>query len=200
MKVADRIEGKLDDMEAEKHQCNGHVPPLETVSTVPVGDEKPAQSGRTANGTFAAGNSFARGNPNARKTAALRSALLEAATVERMKALGEKLFEAAQGGDWTAAKLLLAYLVGKPGKAVDPDRLDLDEWLLLQEHPTKPEIVRALLEDMAPALAAEVVHRVRSGQPTDPGAVVTKLLEDGHGLGSARKISEEIEAKRRRRK
>src|SRR5262249_60160154 len=90
---------------------------------------QPKAGGRGASpGRFTAGNKFARGNPHARRMAALRQAFLSAATEERMRELGEKLFAAALAGDWQAAKLLLAYLAGRPAAAPDPDRLGLGEW------------------------------------------------------------------------
>jgi hypothetical protein len=91
--------------------------------------------------------------------AALRASLLEGATAERMKALGEKLHEAALGGDWTAAKLLLAYALGKPPQAVDADRLDLDEWRLLDAGPTLAQVLRAFIEGIDPEWATEFYRR-----------------------------------------
>ena len=40
------------------------------------------------------------------------------------------------GGDVTASKVLLAYVVGKPAEAVDPGRLALEAWRLIQSRPT----------------------------------------------------------------
>jgi hypothetical protein len=49
--------------------------------------------------------------------------------------VARNLVEAARGGDVAAAKLLLAYTLGRPTPAVDPDGLDRAEWLLCQEWP-----------------------------------------------------------------
>jgi hypothetical protein len=152
------------------HDRNGHAsasrpandaPPLDAVSTVggpKPAAEKPPADGRSAKGTFAPGNTFARGNPNARKMAALRAALLASMTAERMKALGEHLYAAAMAGNCIAAKLLLAYAIGKPADGPDPDRLDLDEWKLLDASPTKPQVLRAKVDSCAPAEAAAFIH------------------------------------------
>ena len=121
-------------------------PPLNTVPTVhgpaakptPFLPPKPATTpapGRTAQGTFSTGNQFGCGNPNNRKMAALRTALVESLTADKMKQLGQKLFDVALGGDWVAAKLLLAYGVGKPPETVDSDKMDLQEVQILMESP-----------------------------------------------------------------
>jgi hypothetical protein len=92
--------------------------------------------------------------------AALRAALLDCATVERMKALGETLYEAALEGDWTAAKLLLAYAIGKAPEAVDPDRLDLDEWRILDAAPTLAQVFRAFMDGCPPGETAELYRKL----------------------------------------
>jgi hypothetical protein len=163
---------------------NGHVPasrevggrqPLDAVSTAAepnsaTGD-KPATDGRTTKGTFAPGNTFARGNPNARKMAALRAALLECATAERMKALGEKLYEMAMAGDLAAAKLLLAYAIGKAPEAVDADRLDLDEWAIIAAAPTRAQFLRAALDGLNPHVAAGIIGKAQGSEQSGTGFV-----------------------------
>src|SRR5262249_42545557 len=99
--------------------------------------------GRDAGGRFARGNKGGPGNPHARRVAALRSALLEALTPERMQTLAERLYDRPLAGDTAAAKLLLAYALDRPAPAVDPDRLDLDEWRLRQDCPQLAEVVEA---------------------------------------------------------
>src|SRR5262249_36175832 len=89
-------------------------------------------------GRFTAGNRFGKGNPHARRMATLRQAFLSAATEERMKELGEKLYAAAIGGDWQAAKLFLLFVVGRPADAVNPHTLDRDERLQCQDWPEEP--------------------------------------------------------------
>jgi hypothetical protein len=164
------------------------APPLDAVSTVDGQDAKPKPAGdkpadgRTANGTFAPGNQFARGNPNARKMAALRAALLEAATAERMKALGEKLYELAMAGDLAAAKLLLVYAVGKPFDAAHPDRLDLDEWAVASAAPTVGQFLRAFVDSVRPADAVEFRAHVRNGA-NGPRELLDRLQDEGRNQG-----------------
>jgi hypothetical protein len=74
---------------------------------------------------------------------ALRSALLEAITPERMRSLAGRLYDRAMGGDTAAAKLLLAYTLGRPAQGADPDRLDQDEWLLRLASPQYADVIAA---------------------------------------------------------
>jgi len=67
--------------------------------------------------------------------ARLRSLLLDAVSDDDLRAVVRKLVEQARGGDTAAAKLLLAYVVGRPAGVVDPDGLDLQEWLQCQKWP-----------------------------------------------------------------
>lgn len=90
--------------------------------------------GRDSRGRFGKGNPGGPGNPYARRVAALRSALLEEVTPERLRKIARKLADEAERGDFAAAKLLFSYTVGKPPEAPDPDRLDLDEKELEAEH------------------------------------------------------------------
>jgi len=91
--------------------------------------------------------------------AALRQAFLSVATEERMKALGEKLYAEAVGGDWQAAKLFLLFVIGRPAVAVDPDTLDRDEWLQCQEWPEKP-VDFAWLRKINFAQAVDMLRRM----------------------------------------
>ncbi len=87
----------------------------------------PPPEGRDAQGRFTANNRFGPGNPFARRTAAFRRAIAEAVTEEMIAAVIAKLTEAALAGDVAAIKLFLAYTVGKPAPAVNPDTLDIEE-------------------------------------------------------------------------
>src|SRR5437899_8467692 len=93
-----------------------------------------AASGRDANGRFVKGNPGGPGNPFARKVAALRKALINFVTVDDMKHVAFILKEKAMGGDLVAIKLLFQYVLGKPAETVDPDRLDIEEVKLQDEH------------------------------------------------------------------
>ena len=75
------------------------------------------QNGRDASGRFAKGNSGGPGNPYARRTARLRSLIAESVSDDDLQEIVSKLVDDAKQGDQAAVKLLLSYLVGKPGDA-----------------------------------------------------------------------------------
>jgi hypothetical protein len=102
---------------------NGHTTPH------PSADGK---NGHDARGRFTAGNPGGRGNPFARKVAALRAAFLKDMTRDDIKEIAAALKAQAKKGDVAAARLVLAYSLGKPAKAVDVDRLDADEWEVIR--------------------------------------------------------------------
>jgi hypothetical protein len=110
--------------------CNGHGAPS------PNGG-----NGQDARGRFTKGNKGGPGNPFNRRVARLRTLLLEIVTEEDLRGVLRKLVERAREGDVASARLLLTYLIGRPVDAVDPDRVDLDEWRLLQECPGVSELV-----------------------------------------------------------
>jgi hypothetical protein len=119
----------------------------------------PAADGRdAATGRFTAGNSAGKGNPHNRQVGRLKSALLSAVSEEDMRRLGAQLLAQALAGDAAAAKLLLAYTLGKPARATDPDRVDLDELRLYEEYPDTGVIDRALKCKLDAADAANFVR------------------------------------------
>jgi hypothetical protein len=63
---------------------------------------------------------------------------------------------------------VLAYAVGRPGPAADPDRADLDEWQLLDGWPTLAQILRAFLDGAEAAEAADLVREARTGAGRRP--------------------------------
>lgn len=82
-------------------------------------------NGRTNGGKFAKGNAGGPGNPYARRTAALRSLLLDAIDDGDWRQIVEAMKRQAMTGDMAAIKLLLAYTIGAPpATAPNPDRLD----------------------------------------------------------------------------
>jgi hypothetical protein len=110
----------------------------------PIPDSLPAANaaspqskgvGRGSGGRFARGNKFGRGNPFARQAAALRQRFYDAIPLDDMREVARKLVEQAKGGDPAAMRLFLAYALGQPGEAVDPDRLDQDEYRFFLEQP-----------------------------------------------------------------
>ncbi len=125
---------------------------------------------RDAQGRFRTGNRGGPGNPFARQVAALRQALLNSVTAQDIQAVAGRLLELAKEGNVQAAKLLLAYTLGKPPPAADPDRVDLDEWRGYQETAGMLAESSALLEAPEPAFPLECV---RLGRP----AVTEKMRQ-----------------------
>ena len=130
------------------------TPQTETTSQTQPTDTPQAQARpqvkRDANGRFAIGNDGGPGNPFARQTAALHSAFLQRATPQDMKAIADKLIEQAKAGNVVAAKLVLQYTIGKPAPAVQPDKLDAEEWEHTKTTAWKP--LRELQMGMGPGL------------------------------------------------
>jgi hypothetical protein len=71
-----------------------------------------------SNGQFAPGNKAAKGNPVNRRMMELRSHLIDAATPEKIKAVGDKLVELALAGDVSAARTWLDHVVGRAPQTV----------------------------------------------------------------------------------
>src|SRR5262249_3328799 len=70
----------------------------------------------------------AAGRSYGQKTAQLRAALLDVVGPKTLKRIARKLVNLAEQGDLGAAKLLLAYTIGKPTEAADPDELPRRQW------------------------------------------------------------------------
>jgi hypothetical protein len=98
--------------------------------------ETPSQ--HDANGRFVRGNAGGPGNPFGRQVAELRRALLDAVTSDKLRQLVDALLERAIAGDNAAARLVLQYALGKPAQAVEPDRVDVDEYRLREESAIPP--------------------------------------------------------------
>ena len=87
--------------------------------------------------------------------------------------------ELALAGDVQAAKLVLAYAVGKPAAAPDPDRLDVEEWHYFKTTAPMMSEAENLLDSRALRAA-----RVRARWP---GGADAELQRDrGGGTESAR--------------
>ena len=91
-----------------------------------------------AKGHFARGNKGGPGNPFARQVGQLRKRIVEALGTERFDRVLEAVIVKAEAGDIPAAKLLFQYALGQPAAAVEPDRLDLEEFQLKQESAIAP--------------------------------------------------------------
>ncbi len=115
------------------------------------------------------------------------SALLDGLTPERMQALGAKLYDLALAGDLAAAKLLLTYAIGKPPDAVDADRLDLDEWRILDAVPTLAQFLRLSADGIDPQDAAALIGKLR---PQDEAKAGERVLAAVTGMDEAADLGE----------
>ncbi len=150
-------------------------------------------TGRAADGRFAKGNPGGPGNPFARKTAALRQALLDTVTEQDIQDIAAKLRDEAKSGDKAAIKLLFQYVIGKPQPAVDPDTLDVQE----------------LRGYMAGAVPPEVMEEMQRGLPVSmllklwPFFLFAKEQANVEAVGeqsAGREAKQQRRAKRARRK
>jgi hypothetical protein len=141
----------------------------------PESPQPAAGTGRDANGRFTAGNKYGPGNPFARQTAELRKVLLEVVTPEEMRQVAFTLLLLAKTGKLEAIKLLFQYVLGKPGAAVDPDRLEVEEWKLAQESKVNVAEMHETVQHM-PAETANVI--VRHAWPCAAEANYVRVVED----------------------
>jgi hypothetical protein len=114
----------------------------------------PSTNGRTPRGQFAKGNPGGPGNPYARRTAALRSALLDAVTEADIRAIAKALVKRARDGEVPAVRELLDRLLGRPGDVQEPSA------------PTEIRVITGVSEreydEEAAAALVTGVQRVRS--------------------------------------
>src|SRR5204863_3521573 len=98
-----------------------------------------------------------------RQVAALRKVIINRLTEEDLLAITEALLAKAKQGSVGAAKLLLAYGIGKPASAPDPDHLDGQE---LKHFKDQVEMVNEVHE-LAREVGRAVDRRVRPGSVSD---------------------------------
>jgi hypothetical protein len=120
--------------------------------------------GNHAGQQFAPGNKAARGNPHYRAMAELRRTVLRVLTQHRLEELLESLYKRALGGDVPAAKLLLAYALGKAAAAIDPDREDLHELALVRELPTVADVMTTMADSISAQDAIAAVADAIGGE------------------------------------
>jgi hypothetical protein len=65
-----------------------------------------------------------------------------------MEEIAMALMLQARTGDQGAIKLLFQYVLGKPTEAVDPDRLDVDQWQKLQESARPFKEMKTVLDGL----------------------------------------------------
>lgn len=85
---------------------------------------------RKVNGQFGEGNKYGKGNPHAQKVARLRTAMIEAVSIDDMQAIVTALVTQAKAGDIQSIKILLPYLIGAVPQSVNPDELEIEEMKL----------------------------------------------------------------------
>jgi len=163
--------------------------------------QMPAHNGHDAKGRFVRGNPGGPGNPYARQVAALRKAILNRLTEQDLLAITEALLAKAKEGSVGAAKLLLAYALGKPASAPDPDRLDGQELKHFKDqvetvnevHELAVEVGRAVdrrpgpagISDDYSALMQELVRcSEKYDNPVCLEAVANTLKESDTGEGA----------------
>jgi hypothetical protein len=156
--------------------------------TAASGEHK-ADTARQQNGQFGKGNSGGPGNPFARQVAGLRKALISSITAEDIRAIAAKLVELARAGDLAAAKLILAYTIGKPQPAVEPDHLDVQEWEKLK---ATAHLFKELPRTMGPGLdlPLRMARAVRPGMESD----VLKMM--GESLGNQQRMEDVVASTR----
>ncbi|MEO8494174.1 MAG: DUF5681 domain-containing protein [Planctomycetota bacterium] len=135
-------------------------------------------NGRDARGRFAPGNSGGPGNPQAKKTAALRMAMLTCVTIKDLRDIVKALVRKAKAGDVAAAREVLDRTIGRPvtsleiGQGVDSqsgvipilelevaDAEDLDR--LLRNH----NLSRLAIAGHLPGVTRERAEAVLAAQP-----------------------------------
>ncbi len=114
------------------------------------------KKGRDAKGRFAEGNPGGPGNPYTRQTALLRQVVLDELNEVEIRIIVQRLKAVALAGDVQAIKLVLAYAIGKPENAVNPDEVDRLEWELRQRLSLPQGEVERLAERV-PARQANAV-------------------------------------------
>jgi hypothetical protein len=133
--------------------------------------------GRGADGRFAKGNAGGPGNPNGRRTAELRTALLDAVTADDIRAIVGRLVAMARGGNLAAVAMLLDRVFGRPVAAVD---LQADVHSMASKEfrvagMPRNEAIRRGIEAMQAALGTEVDGDSR---------IVVELPDNGRGAGT----------------
>jgi hypothetical protein len=144
-----------------KPSKNGHVNRIAAVPSTPSANGSAVEGKDPATGQFVAGNKCGKGNPRYRQFAANRVAFLEAVTPEQVTKLARKLMRRALDGDLDAAKLVLAYAIGKPAAVVDPDGADRAEWQQLEDSPHSADVFAQL----GKVVFADALRMIQNMQP-----------------------------------
>jgi hypothetical protein len=139
----------------------------------------PRTDGRDANGRFAKGNRGGPGNPFARQCAAFRKALCQSVTEEDMHAIACQLVKQAREGNLAAAKLLLAYVVGRPAEVVNPDTLDDEEMKQYAAQVGGEKVMTEALRTLMPETMCGMVRVCRPLMDRQISAALAGKLMEG---------------------
>ena len=124
--------------------------------------KSPPVLGRDEKGRFVRGNPGGPGNPFARKTAALRTALIRRMDEESIEKLADTLIEQAIEGDVPSARLVLQYVIGLPTQAIDPDDVDQLEWERERRQVVEPAELHAAAKGVPVAVASVTCSLTRA--------------------------------------
>jgi hypothetical protein len=135
--------------------------------------------GRDALGRFTPGHKGGPGNPFARRSAAIRSAFLNAISQQDLQAIVRTLVEKAKAGDLVAAKLILLWAIGRPDDPVHPDGVAarLAAEVQINDPPLPLPADREACMDFAARALAEEIRALWGAMPA-PGGVGELALED----------------------
>jgi hypothetical protein len=136
----------------------------------------PSTTDRAPGSRFARGNPGGPGNPFARQTAALRAYLIEHVTERDLQDILDILLLNAKGGHLPSIKLLFAYVLGKPKPVVEPDLLDLQEMLMLQQATQAPEALEAMCDQLPLDLQVQLTRHAQA----DNVAAAVQTTRDHH--------------------
>ena len=99
-------------------------------------------------GQFVLGNPGGPGNPFARQIAEFRKAVFEAVGLEKMRTVAMAMADRAAEGNVAAAKLIFQYTLGKPAAAVEPDRIEIEDYKLRTESAVPTHIWAPMLQHL----------------------------------------------------
>jgi hypothetical protein len=126
-----------------------------------LANDMPATSppgGRGPDGRFAMGNRGGPGNPHARHCARMLELFRNCISDDEMIQLFRILYTKAMDGDVSAAKLVLAYKVGKPVDCPNPDTIDRDEWDHYQQDAIEPNAMQQVLSSLPTRVGNDIVR------------------------------------------
>jgi hypothetical protein len=149
-------------------------------------------TGHDARGRFMPGNPGGPGNPFGRKVAAFRQLLLKCVTEDDFRKVIAAVISSAAEGNAQAQKLFLTYVIGKPERTVDPDRMDIDEWNVYRDAvPMKAEAA-TVMQAGDPQLQLDYLRLMRP--------IITEIMREEvfkmfNETPEQREVREEAEAK-----